>query len=269
MKRVICIKWGEKYGAEYVNRLYAMVSRQISPPFEFHCFTDKKNDISDAVICHDLPDLGCEHPQNVPGKWKKTALWGKDLDGLSGPALFIDLDSVIVGNIDALFEYGDENDVIVARNWLKPHKKLGQTTLFRFNIGAQPYMLEDFKQDPQGIADKYRFEQHYVTHHVKGGVKFWPKRWVRHYRVHCLPNYLLRYFREAYLPKGAKVIAFPGEPNPQDALLGQWSGHEPTSAWQHVKNYFYHKDKRVRNSIRGHFSCFQLPCSWVKHHWSE
>ena len=114
---------------------------------------------------------------------------------LTGKALFVDLDSVIVGSIDPLFDYGDERDVILARNWLKPHKKLGQTTLFRYYIGSHPYMLENFQKAPQETADKYRFEQHYVTRNIEGGVKFWPAEWVRHYRVHCLGNYVYALFQ--------------------------------------------------------------------------
>ena len=40
VKQVICISWGTKYGAPYVNRLYAMVARNLTPPFSFTCFTD-------------------------------------------------------------------------------------------------------------------------------------------------------------------------------------------------------------------------------------
>ncbi len=34
---IICMKWGDKYGAEYVNKLYAMVKRNITIPFQFVC----------------------------------------------------------------------------------------------------------------------------------------------------------------------------------------------------------------------------------------
>ena len=37
-----------------------------------------------------------------------------------GVALFLDLDSVIVDRIDPYFEFGEENSVITARNWVKP-----------------------------------------------------------------------------------------------------------------------------------------------------
>jgi len=270
-KLIICIKWGKKYGPHYVNRLYGMLSRQVTPPFSLHCFTDDRTGIREEVVCHDLPDLGCAHPKNVPGKWTKTVLWGHSLDGLSGPALFIDLDSVIVDNIDDFFSYGAAEDVILARNWLKPHRKLGQTTLFRYCIGHQPYMLENFQANPQGIADKYRFEQHYVTRNIKEGIKFWPKEWVRHYRVHCLGNnYIMRYFRPARLPKGVKIVAFPGHPQPEDALLGKWTGDRTTvvTPRQHIKNAFS-KNTRIKKGFFWHLRSFQLPCPWIKEHWRE
>jgi hypothetical protein len=170
--------------------------------------------------------------------------------------------------IDPLFEWGGDDDVILARNWLKPLSRLGQTTLFRFKVGAHAYLLENFQRDSQGIAEQYRFEQHYVTQNVRGGVKFWPNEWVRHYRVHCLPGYISRYFKPASIPKGARVIAFPGEPNPADALLGQWTHGEPVTVKQHLKNWFI-PEKRIRSSLRGHLACFQKPCPFVAEHWRE
>ena len=37
---VVCMKWGTMYGPEYVNNLYHMVKRNLTPPFRFVCFTD-------------------------------------------------------------------------------------------------------------------------------------------------------------------------------------------------------------------------------------
>ena len=268
MKTILCIKWGTFYGADYVNKIYAMVARNITPPFQVHCFTDDASGIRPEVNCLPLPELGCDVPTGVPGKWRKTALWGAELFGLEGQALYIDLDTVIVDNIDCFFEFGDENDVVLAHNWLKPLHRLGQTTLFRYKIGAQPYMLEDFQQNPQAIAEQYRFEQHYVTKHVKNGVKFWPNTWVRHYRVHCLGNYFRRYLKPAKIPKGAKIIAFPGHPNPSDAVLGRWHLGQPVTQWQHIKNTF-DAQKRVKSNPIKHLRSFQLPCPWVIEHWRE
>ena len=40
-RNVICIKWGDKFGANYVNSLYNMVERNLTLPHRFICFTDK------------------------------------------------------------------------------------------------------------------------------------------------------------------------------------------------------------------------------------
>ncbi|MCX7915468.1 MAG: glycosyl transferase, partial [Verrucomicrobiae bacterium] len=174
------MKWGTMYGPEYVNILYSMIARNITGPFELFCFTDDPTGIRPEVRCYPLPELGCEIPPDVPGKWRKQALWGKTLFDLEGVALFLDLDCVIVDNIDGYFEYGKPDDVITARNWVHPFRKHAQTSVFRFRIGSHPYMLDDLRADPAGISRRYQMEQNYVTAHIRGGVKFWPEAWTKH-----------------------------------------------------------------------------------------
>jgi hypothetical protein len=266
IKQVMCIKWGDRYGPEYVNRIYGMVSRNITPPFRIICFTDKREGIRPEVACYDLPELGCPRPTNAPGKWPKTALWNKDLFGLEGLALFVDLDVIITGNIDCFFTYGNPDDVILARNWIKPLERLGQSSIFRFHIGKHHYLLDDFRKDPEGIAGHYQFEQRYVTKCVRGGVKFWPHKWVRHFRLDCLGPWPLRYFRPARLPKGARVVIFPGKPDPADAMVGRWSDqvkHVPPLA--HIKSIL--ESKRGKRWLQ--LKRYLLPVPWIKEHWRE
>ena len=78
-KLVICIKWGDLYGPEYVNIMHAMVSRNLSYPFRFICFTDNAKEISSKVECLPLPELGVDIPNDAPGKWPKQALWSENL----------------------------------------------------------------------------------------------------------------------------------------------------------------------------------------------
>jgi len=39
-RHILCMKWGTKYGPEYVNRHYAMVRRHLTGDFNFVCLTD-------------------------------------------------------------------------------------------------------------------------------------------------------------------------------------------------------------------------------------
>ncbi|MFP8968605.1 glycosyl transferase [Pokkaliibacter sp. CJK22405] len=265
VKQVICIKWGTRYGPEYVNRIYSMVERNITPPFRVYCLTDDSAGVREEVICRGLPDLGVPRPTNAPGKWPKTAMWGDSLFDIEGVVLFIDLDVIITGNIDDFFSMGKPEDVIVARNWVKPLERLGQTSIFRFEIGRHGYMLNNFRKDPEGIAGKYQFEQRYVTQCIEGGVKFWPRGWVRHFRMDCLGPWPLRYLRPPKLPKGSRVVIFPGKPDPSDALVGRWSDQiEPGTRGEHLRRFF--KGEYQGNGFR-FLKRFMMPAEWIRQHW--
>jgi hypothetical protein len=268
-RQIVCVRWGTKYGPEYVNRLYAMVARHLSPPFRFVCLADTAAGLRREVEYFELPELGCAHPVGTMGKWRKQVLWGERVPGLSGVALFIDLDSVIVGPLDDYFSYGDPGDVILARNWARPLARLGQTSVFRYPVGSNPQILADFRADPQGIADRYGFEQHYVTASVRGGVKFWPDAWTRHFRLHCLPKFPLRYFMAARLPADARIVTFPGGPNPDDVQVGRWNKRVPPhrSRWAHLMATF--GDERVDDSRWRHLQRYVLPVPWIERCWRE
>lgn len=267
VKQILCIKWGTRYGPEYVNRIHGMVARNITPPFRVICFTDDSRGIRPEVTCFGLPELGCPVPTNAPGKFRKVSLWNQDLFGLTGTALFIDLDVVITGNLDDLFSFGNPDDVVLARNWIKPLERLGQTSVFRFPIGKHGYMLEDFRRDPEGLAGKYQFEQRYVTNCIRGGVKFFPSEWIRHFRLNCLGPWPLRYLRPAPLPPGARIVMFPGKPDPEDAMLGRWSPrHQPRSPVEHLKLLF---SAQRGQPFGRHLKRYLLPVPWVAEHWRE
>ena len=267
VKQVLCIKWGTRYGPEYVNRIYAMVARNLAPPFKVVCFTDDSTGIRPEVLCHPLPELGCPVPTNAPGKFRKVSLWNADLFGLRGVALFVDLDIVITGNLDDLFAYGNPDDVVLARNWIRPLERLGQTSVFRFPIGKHAYMLDDFRKDPEGLAGKYQFEQRYVTNGIRGGVKFFPSAWIKHFRLNCLGPWPLRYLRPARLPKDARIVMFPGKPDPADAIAGRWSERRPhLPPLQHLQQLF---SPQRHGSFGSHLKRYLLPVPWVAQHWRE
>ncbi len=268
MKQVICMKWGTVYGPEYVNIMWAMCRRNITGDFTLICFTDDTTGVRSEVKCLPLPSLGCEIPKDVPGKWPKVALWSPELSGLSGTALFIDLDSVIVANIDEYFTYGDPQDVITARNWVRVFQKTGQTSVFRFPIGGHPYMLENLQADPANLSRKYQFEQNYVTAGIRGGIKFWPSSWTKHFGLHSMGIWPLRYLRPPIIPEGVKIITFPGRPKPPDAIAGRWSSRDASRRPLEHLRWVWENRKTIKK-WRKHFSRYVQPSAWVAMHWRE
>jgi hypothetical protein len=226
--------------------------------------TDDTTGVRPEVECLPLPQLGFDVPPGAPGKWPKQALWSKELFGLKNTVLFMDLDSVIVGNIDVYFEYGKPEDVITAKNWVKPWLRGAQTSVFRFTVGSHPYMLEDLLADPQ-LCVKYQFEQNYVTHHLRGGVRFWPSSWTKHFRRSCMGEWPMRYLRQPRIPKECRIITFPGSPKPPDAIAGRWKNGAPALtpgkhiAWALSRPTFSQRKKALKRYIQ--------PCAWVEQYW--
>jgi hypothetical protein len=90
---VVCVKWGDKYTSEHVNRLHYMVSKNLTIPFNFICFTDN----SAGLNCKTVP---IEH-YDLEGVWNKLLLFKRGM--LDGVCLYLDLDVIIQNNIDLLF----------------------------------------------------------------------------------------------------------------------------------------------------------------------
>lgn len=90
MITVACVlRSGGRYDAEWVARLQRGVARHLSLPHRFVC-------LSDAPV-------GCERiplETDWPGWWSKIELFRPGL--LTGPTLYFDLDTVIVGGLDAI-----------------------------------------------------------------------------------------------------------------------------------------------------------------------
>lgn len=266
-KQIICIRWGDRYGVDYVNRLYGMVARNITPPFSFHCFTDNPDGLHPGIVAHPLPDLGCEMPKTRQGVWGKSRLWRADLGGLSGPVLFMDLDVVITDNIDPFFSHGDPDDVILTRNPNTPFERLGQTSLYRFPVGRLASLHAEFLANPQRVAETYVFEQRFVTRRAPGGVTFWPRGWVRTFRWDCVRTFPLNYVLAPKLHAGTRVVIFPGGLNPPDAIAGRWNSRsEALPPMQHIRAGL---SGRREGSLLRHLRHYIPPVDWVKEAWRE
>ena len=266
LKQVICINWGTKYGPRFINRLYAMVARNITPPFSFTCFTDSDEGVRPEVDCQPLPPLDFVMPKNTKGKWPKARLWGPTLGGLTGPVLFLDLDLVITGPLDDFFTFGDPDRVILARNPAKPFERLGQTSVFRFPVGRLAPLQQMFLADPQGVADAYQFEQRFVTRNAPGGVDLFPRAWVRHFRYQCMLPFPLNLALPPRLPRDARIVIFPGGVHPEHAIRGGWVRREGWTLAQHLKGL---ATRHADGSRWRYLRHYMRPTPWVAEHWSE
>jgi hypothetical protein len=104
MINICCVYYGNKYKPEYVQKLYNMVERNVTVPYEFYCFTDHVN-LFDLVY-------GKIHFKTFPrydmeGWWNKLQLFHPQTN-LTGVNFYMDLDVVILKNIDCFLTWGND-----------------------------------------------------------------------------------------------------------------------------------------------------------------
>lgn len=232
-KYIFCMKWGTLYGPEYVNRLHAMVSRNLSYPFKMVCFTDDNQGIIPEVQCFPIPAM--ELPGGLPERmWKKLSTLKADLYGLKGTALFLDLDIVIVDAIDPFFEL--EGEFLIIKDYKKQWRITGNSSVYRFEIGEHGYVFDDFLSNFEEIRKRHRNEQEYLTQAIydKGKLKYWPTAWCPSYKYDCVSKIPFAFWATPRIPEGAKIIIFHGEINPHKAILGgmgKWYRYVKPAPW--------------------------------------
>ena len=225
-RHILCMKWGTKYGPEYVDRLYGMVRRHLSGDFKFVCLTDDASGIRPEVKCLPIPPLNLElKPGQRDGAWKKLTTFEADLHGLRGTALFLDLDVVIVGSLDEFFSQPGEFLIIkdYHRFWRVGQRIIGNSSVYRFQLGAHADVLAHFRSHIHDVQRNHRNEQHFLSHflHRQGKLGYWPAGWCPSFKYQCIPAWPSNYWKAPFVPPDARIVIFHGEVNPPDALIGK------------------------------------------------
>ncbi|WP_310448504.1 hypothetical protein [Thiobacillus sp.] len=239
------MKWGTLYPAGYVNKLYGMVRRNIQGPLRFVCLTDDPSGVRSEVECLPCPTVALQPPYNNTG-WRKIALWARELPGMDGDWLFLDLDVIVTGSLDDFFSFAPEKSFVVMQNWTQPGRGIGNTSVFRFRVGQHPYIYDRLVPEFRTILAQHKIEQIYISRTISE-MAFWPDAWCVLFKTHCVPPMPLRWWKTPTRPATARVIAFPGDPNPHDAVRGIWPVKKP-----------YKK-----------FYKFIRPATWIADYWRE
>lgn len=221
---VLCMKWGAKYGPDYVNRLYGMVARNLRRPFRMVCLTDDPAGVRAEVTCAPIPALPPIAQPKERG-WLKIASFSPELaDLLPGVVLFLDVDVVVVGPLDPLFEAPGEFPMI--RDWYHRLRVVGNSSVYRYRLAERRDVFDDFCANTDAVVRRHRNEQEYLTWLMarKGALAFWPPDWCRSYRAQCLPPWPLRLWRPPRKPPGSRVLIFHGDPKPPEAIEGRRHG---------------------------------------------
>lgn len=230
--QVVCLKWGTKYSADYVNYLYASIKRNTTLDFNFTCFTDDPT----GVHCNTHP-----LPSGLDGWWNKLYLFSSEIPfPTHARIVYIDLDSVITGNVDDILSVQSDR-IVVLRDFYTglSRKVVGNecvgSGLMAWEHGAHAEIWTRFASNPGDAVSS-------VAPH---GDQKWIERMAtsRVYWQDVLPNQVVSYKVHCYagLPNDARIICYHGRPSIPESIL-----HPVT----------------VFNKTVG-------PSSWISAHWND
>lgn len=181
MLSVITGAWGSKYAPEYAVRMGRMVGRHLKQPHVFHV-------IREAYY---------------PGWWNKIHVLRT-----KGPALWIDIDSVIVGPLDPLCA-PLKADIRIAKNWAQSGHGGCQSSVMFWNDAS--HIADRFTPDviDSGLwGDQEWLTMLRDTQQIE--VEHFDERYVKSYKYHARNG----------PPVGTSVVTFHGKPDPHEC--GGW-----------------------------------------------
>ena len=229
--KVVCFKWkytggyklpslkvvGE-YTSKYVNRLYHSVERNLTIPHEFICVTDDPQ----GIECKTIP-MWDDH-RKLGGCYTRLKLFSLEMKDLIGNRFIaLDLDTVIVGNLDKMFNR--KGDFVINKytthSHLHKHKnnQYYNGSIIMMDAGARQHVWKMFdpKTSPLLIQKNKGLigtDQAWISLLLGNSEKMFAER-DGVYRFQLLAD-------KKKLPKNAKLILFAGKEDPSKRKEIDW-----------------------------------------------
>jgi len=217
---VLCVRFGNKYGISYVEKLRNMVKRHLTMPYEFVCLTDDPTPIKDVRL------IVQKNSGYARGWWHKVHMFDPNLP-LTGRILYMDLDVVVCGNLDKLVTTYQHDFLGIRdfnRKYYKNWKNLNSSVM-SWVSGTQTHIWNQFCDSKQ-TAMRLHGDQDWIWKTSKDFIKFFPDPWILSYKWEIREKHELeinqgkRKFKtvnnEIHIPHECCIAVFHGDPNPED-----------------------------------------------------
>lgn len=211
MITVLCVlRSGGVYTPEWVTRLRDAVARNLTLPHQFVCLSDVAVPAVGTVrLRHDWPRW-----------WAKVEMFAPWNEGL-GRVLYLDLDTVITGNIDDFADYDGQACITRDFNFGCPSQ-----SVLNFAPGSMRHLWDAFVSAPDAwmadgdkmIAPHFGDQVLMTKVHGDRPIGFWQDR---------IPGQLVSYKNDcrAGLPSNARIVCLHGKPKQCDFPPDHWVGN--------------------------------------------
>lgn len=225
---MITIAMVYKTGGDYtpldVARLARGVRRNLTVPYQIVCMTDNATAISKIDNVDGIMTLN----HDLPGWWSKMELFK-----LHGPVLYLDLDTVIVGNIDALAlsipQMSPGEDLLMLRGFYKQDQCSGimgwngnQQWIFNKFVKHQSEFVQRTTMNMRWNNVMYRGDQEWLQSVITMRLKITMAQDIQpgiiSYKVDVRERYI-------DLPDDTSIVCFHGKPRPSEVRpIPNWMG---------------------------------------------
>ncbi len=242
MQTVVCMRWGDRFPVDYVNRLYRGVMRNVARPTRFVASPTTRAASTPASSPATIPPIKLPATGLGGSPWRKLALWSPAHRPDRRPAVprprrrrrrRASTPSSTTNPASS------PSSAIPARGTPAIPRSCGSPP------AAAPHLVERFEARPAGQSGGSIPTSRSIS--AASPVCRWysgPKDWAPSFKAMMLPRFPLNHFQNVTLPEGARVVVFTGHPRPHEALRGEW----PARGWKKIY-------KRVR------------PVAWLDAHW--
>ena len=203
---VTCVYWGNKFSLDYVYNLKAAVERNTTVPHKFVCYADRYIPNVETRILR----------PGYEGWWNKLQLFDA-ANKVSDRVVYLDLDTIITGNIDWLLNdrswfMGIED--VGAVNTHQPHlKNVLQTGVMAWDFDPNSLIWNTFVLSYDMVVDTYRGDGEYLSSLVNP----YHRTLLQHKYRNALKSYKYDVYPNKLMDE-TSIVVFHGRPSIEQAF---------------------------------------------------
>lgn len=212
-------RWGNKYDPQYVSKLASALKRNLRQPYRFVCVTDTNSCAWTGVENWPIADDD-KYLLGVKGCFVRLRMFDPEwqcIHGVDDRLVCIDLDVVITGQIDELFDRPEKFVILQGANSVNPCPFNG--SLWMLRPGAYPEVWSEFSIEAARDVPFHEFpdDQGWFWHMLPNAAAWMAGKTsgVWSFRKCGWPM-------NDQLPSGARMVCFPGHRDPASFQRLTW-----------------------------------------------
>ena len=218
-----CVIHGDAYSWTYVEKLYSMLSRHITPGIRLHVYTEADRVVPEPMIKHELTEWGSLGPKR--SWWYKMQLFNPKHH--NGSMLDFDLDVVVLRDLSWIATLPTDYfwGIRDFRYLQNPGCQVTNSSVMWFNVSEFSYVWDQFLADGVDLATtRFHGDQDYITKAVNPRKRrHFENKYFESYRWQCVDGgYDFQYRKYKAPGTGVKiagdtcVVVFHGKPKPHE-----------------------------------------------------